>query len=41
VQGKFTICVKMVVVCGPCSKPTPKSLGIDDLSAHRPNERNL
>ena len=27
--------------CGPCSKPTSKLLAIEDLGAHRRNERNL
>jgi hypothetical protein len=31
---RATICVKMVVVCGPCSKPIPKLLAIDDSNAY-------
>jgi hypothetical protein len=36
-----TICNKMLARCGPCSKPPPKLLAIDDLGAYRPNDRNL
>ena len=29
---------KMLARCGPCSKPSPKSLAIDDLGTYRPND---
>jgi hypothetical protein len=33
----ITICVKMVVVCGPCSTRPPKLLAIDDFEIPRGN----
>jgi hypothetical protein len=36
-----TICNKMVARCGPVLKTPSKLLAIDDLGAHRPNDRNL